>query len=460
MRIMNPYRVLLESIAVAILAIPFSWAGNVHEHLQYQSRFEDILKATDGYLGEYRASSLISQNNRMISNLHARFGQDLFTDDQWKKMIREESFDGLCRKIAQKPQMRKIGVTPQKAMKSFFALEPWHAHPKNSYLAAASTRNQLFFKMDQDHSILKNSIENSLKNGRIWQNSKTVFSVPQELADAKTLKAIGEIYRKKGYMTENMLSITRETLGNGSDKAFQNLKHQLETGVKEGWLHGADVSGSIYERTGQKSTNSRLKQLFETSSELNSSLRIHSFEETNRGQFYDDFWEAMETSAKNGKIPKNLRIGHIQGLSKNDIQRLAKFKNNVNIVFEANLESNLTLNRSYTDHLVRNIESIHKSGMKVALGSDGAGILGVRSNHSMSLSRLMDAGLSEDSINRLAQEAKEPLSGQKWDPDFQKKLSSNTDEMLNRLKKSAKSAKNPCADWFMRNISEIFIPIP
>jgi len=451
---------LFDAIAIAAIALPSAWAGNIHEHLQYQPRYEDILKASDGYLGEYRASSLISQNNRMISNLHARFGQDLFTDAQWKKMVQEESFEGLCNKIAKKPQMRKIGITPQKAMKSFFTLEPWHANPKNSYLASASTRNRLFFKVDQDHSILKKSIENSLKNGRIWQNSKTVFTVPQELADPKTLKDITNIYKKNGYMTENLLSFTRDAMNRYNNQEFQKLILQLENGVNAGWLHGADVTGSIYESAGQRSTNSRLKQLFDKSSELNSSLRIHSFEETNHGQFYDEFWDALEDSVKSGKVPKSVRIGHIHNLGILDIQRFGKFKDKVNFLFEANLESNLTLNKSKVEKLVRTIEYIHKSEMKVALGSDGAGILGVRSNHSMSLSRLMEAGLTEDSIERLVQESKTPLPGQSWDPAFAKKLSDNTDNLLNQLKRSTKRSRNSCENWVNNTIYELFIPIP
>jgi hypothetical protein len=464
MRIPFSSRILPDLIAmgisIATLLIEPALAGNMHEHLQYQPRFEDILKGTNGELGKYPASSLIRRDGNFISNFDARFGPKLFSDDEWKKMVKTETFEGLCQKIAEHPRMKKRGITAKKAMESFYSLEKWHPNPKNSYLAASSMRNNLFFKIDGNHSILKKSIENNLKNSRIWQNSKTVFTVPQELADPKTLNDIANIYKKNGYMTENLLSFTRDALSKYDDQAFQDLIIKLENGVNEGWLHGADVSGSIYESAKQKSTNSRLKQLFEKSAQLDSSLRIHSFEETNHGQFYDEFWDALESSAKSGKVPKSVRIGHIHNLGILDIQRFGKLKDKVNFLFEANLESNLTLNKSKVEKLVRTIEYIHKSGMNVALGSDGAGILGVRSNHSLSFARLMEAGMTEDSIERLVQESKTPLPNQKWDPDFYQKLSDNTDDLLKKLKRSSKRSRNSCENWVNNAIHEIFIPIP
>jgi hypothetical protein len=471
MGFLNGFCMMLIAI---FMAAPTAMAGNVHEHIQYLPTYEDIQHAVGGSLGKFRMSDLIQidPKKHYLQNLESQFGKNLFSEKQWQKMIENETLESFCEKIAATPRMRKIRLseifelTPKRIMRGLFMNEDWHVNPKGAYQSAGSIRNRLFFHLDQNHSILTKSIEKNLKNSRIWQNSKSVLSVPKKLANPNVLNSITQIFQKHGYQSQYYLSIPRGILEDQAEKEFKKTLQLIQNGAQEGWLHGVDVSGSIRERwaRNQKSESirfkDRLKQIFEHSHHQEIALRIHAFEESNRGPFYDDFWEVLKNSAEQKKLPHTLRIGHIQGLLKEDIHRIGQYRNAMDIIFEANPESNLALNRSYTETLVNNIQMIHQSGMKVALGSDGAGILGTRSNYSMSLSRLMDAGMSEASMNKLIQEGKNPLPGLKWDPAFQRKLNSETDELVASLKKTTRPSKIGCMNWYNRNLKELFIPLP
>ena len=75
--------------------------------------------------------------------------------------------------------------------------------------------------------------------------------------------------------------------------------------------------------------------------------------------------------------------------------------------------------------MVKRIEHLHDLGVRVAVGSDGYGILGERSRFDFSLARFKEQGMSEASLQKLMEEAYTPFHGsrlgqstrQAWDAE-------------------------------------------
>jgi hypothetical protein len=158
----------------------------------------------------------------------------------------------------------------------------------------------------------------------------------------------------------------------------------------------------------------RLVQLFEASTREGIGVRLHAFENGSTGGFYDALWGALEECRIRKCEPSRLRVGHIYDLDDDSLKKLLKHVKKSDIIFEVNPESNYALLEPNTRMLVERIESMHRKGLRVAIGADGIGILGERARFDASLSRFKGQGMSKKSLKKLIDEAYTPLPGSRF----------------------------------------------
>ena len=162
-----------------------------------------------------------------------------------------------------------------------------------------------------------------------------------------------------------------------------------------------------------------MKMLVSTlgSDNKNTVLRLHAFEATNTGGFYDGIYRMMnDVTAKNSKLKGNppvISIGHINELTEEDIKKIAKLKaqaqlNGVpfNIVFDLNYQSNIQLQNSNGTKLANTIKLLRKYQLPVAFGSDGTGILGQTSSDTHQAKLIAQHGVSSWTVQQMTEESR------------------------------------------------------
>ncbi len=412
------------ALGFALYTQSFAYAGNEHEHLQYLPSYADIQQASHGQLGRIPAQYIFGQNPMVLQEI---FGEKTLTQILSGKtypnlkaglqdLIQQSSFEELCQKIALARASSSQRMTAGQLMRFFFDDTGDFGFSKlDRYQISGVARTELFNK---DPNLLVRAVENHLKVAPRSSTLKTIFSVPGQLAEENTLKKIQSLYASRGAQAQFFISIPRKSFT--EKKPLSNVKRtRLEEGLKNRWIQGVDFSGSLLEGVYEKgfdpelasSYKKNIKEIFNLVRSSGSSARIHAFEEVNRGTFYSSLWEAIESCRAEGCLPAQMRIGHIQALKDADIERLSTIKNS-KIIFEANIESNLRIQKdAELEKLARTIEKIHAKNMRVVIGADGLGILGDSANFENTLIKLKSANLSEKSLERLMRDAHLSISG-------------------------------------------------
>jgi hypothetical protein len=182
-----------------------------------------------------------------------------------------------------------------------------------------------------------------------------------------------------------LFSITKGVLGGPEDKwkvHFSEAKEFVTMFQNAGFKTGIDVVGSIQESNrGTKETEDkillRMNAILNFLQELNTQkntieFRFHGFESNNRGPFYDALKRLLSGSHP---FTGTIRIGHIAALDIADIAFFHGLLWRDRIVFDANLFSNLSVTPTTLEQLLRTIWELEMRGLRVELGTDGAGIL-------------------------------------------------------------------------------------
>jgi hypothetical protein len=391
-----------------LIALTFqsALAGNEHEHLQYLPTLDDIEVAMNGKLGQIPAQDLFSNP----SILEKKFVH-LVPAKKLEILVKNSDLSTLCANLSKEIP----GSTPRSILIDLFEMGEHSLHNMESYLSSTNIRDILFRK---DPEILIKAVQNHVKNAAFYEGNKTLFTIPNYLAKKKYLYQIKEIYDLKSWEVDFFYSIPRTSLFK-DEKFDKELREGLEL-IESKAIKGLDVSSSIREGTHgnglSESHKSKLekniKKIFKVHRQNNAAIRIHAFEAANSGQFYDILWKSLEECKSNGCLPNTIHIGHINALddaSLDRFQKLRKWKPNLEIVFEANIESNIKTHQADIQDLAKKIEKIHRKGFKVALGSDGRGILGPASKSIETLGALRDAGLKRSSMRMLIDESLIPL---------------------------------------------------
>jgi|GEM_PF-3198993 len=408
--------ILTAVLFTFLLELP-ALAGNEHEHLQYLPRYSDIAGATRSLsLRNLPAAEVLPDNYKEV--ILPRFQAGVIEKKEFLKARNTLSFGEFADLIA-----RKIpGANAEMVMQGFFELMPSHPDALNSYRNAGTIRNHLF-KFHPE--LVSRSVIHYLHASHAFLNMKSVYTVPVGLMDPAILSPIAKEFAKKRIQVQFYASITRTTLA--SDEAFASRLHAVEAAVQEGWLHGVDLVGSLSDAGGQPGTFEGLKTnldlLFKSSRDHGYGVRIHAFESTSSGVFYEALHKSLWGCVKNGVFPPVLRIGHIRHLTGDFLRQLEAmqyYASNTGIsfepVFEMNLESNLQLVAGNVFDTVQVVQRLHELGMKVVIGSDGAGILGQKSRFDVAILQLQDAGLGAFSTERLIDDAYTPLAAPVLEP--------------------------------------------
>jgi hypothetical protein len=399
-------------------------AGNEHEHLQYLPSYLDIEKAAAGKLGHVPSKQLFGSLSMSVCQLmgpdwlkeafpgipHVKGNADYVKVMQ--ELIDTTNLSELSEKLAK--HYPHGALNTRDVQKMFFEITKFTDH-REAYLFAGAIRGNLF---QADADLLVRSLENNIDRLPKSESNKILASIPHQFESEVYLQKLQSLFKRKGVQAQLYSSIPRSHLL----KADAELQKRLETIrdlSKKGLVQGIDISGSIAEgkqlaaidASKVKTYDQTLESVLRFSSENHLPIRIHAFEGASQGPFYNSFWQAMEECKAKDCLPKTIRIGHIQALDESEIRRLKAYTPNVQIIFEANIESNLVLQSdSKLSKLVQTIEKIHQYKMPVALGADGLGILGDPSSFEASILRLKKAGLSTESVNLLVKEAFNPVA--------------------------------------------------
>jgi len=417
---MRTWKVL--TLGLALLIQSLAYAGNEHEHLQYLPSYEEIFKASGGKLGSYPAKNVISNPVMMVQALGEESFSRLLPPKVALRVQGKMNIQGITQALGSWPDQYTFAqacekmslvssgrLKPEQIMKSFFSSDSLEG-----YITSGQVRNTLFEKRP---ALLVQAIEEHLKTSPLSVFNKNAFSVPKFLVNRSVLGRLKNIYESRGAQVKFYYSLPRNILAKPSFD-FQGTLAGMSEGIQEGWLHGIDISGSIREGVAPDPAGKsaifgeRFEQLFKFSHDKKIAVRIHAYEGTRTGAFYDGFWKSFNECAVKNCAPHQLRIGHIQALGEEDIDRLSQLTKSRSIVFEANIESNVKLQSgTETQKLAKTIEKIHAENMRVVIGADGLGILGESANFENTLLRLKTAGLSEKSLERLLRDAHLPISG-------------------------------------------------
>jgi hypothetical protein len=405
-------------VALLILLAPVARAGNEHEHLQYLPRYSDIVGATpDESLDHFASSTVLPDNFKEV--IVPRFGPSYLTRAEFLSKRKELTF----RDFAEWLSTRIPHSDPDSIMQGFFELMPAHLDRVNSYRNAGTIRNY-FFKHHPE--LITRAVTHFLHSTHDFLNMKTVFAVPFEMAKPSILVPIAREFAKKNLQAQFYESFTRATLA-GAPSEFAKRLADSEAAVNAGWLHGIDLVGSLSDATAQGGEKEVLKSnllaLFASSQKHGYGIRIHAFESTSTGVFYDALREALWGCVLKRVFPRVLRIGHIRHLDTGFLGQMENLKffarttdEPFEAIFELNLESNLQLVGGSVPETVARVQDLHKRGFKVVMGSDGAGILGTPSRFDVTILKLQEADLGAYSVEKLIDDAYAPLASPQLQP--------------------------------------------
>lgn len=403
-----------------------AFAGNEHEHLQYLATYEEVREASRGRLKSFPAKWVIENPFSLIqgygeetiaqllpSNVPYRIDGKVNGEPVRKalqEIIDRSTLEQLSEKIA---QVRGNSENSEQIMRRFFSSES--SRGIDGYLFSSDSRSNLFKNRP---ALLIDSIRIHLERQPRSSTLKSLFSVPDSLTNRSTLSRIQSLFASRGMQAQFFYSIPRYTLLK-STFDFADRYEVMNQGIREGWLHGIDITGSIREGAESAKINPKALEfyrknlgfIFDFSHRTNTAVRIHAFEGANQGPFYDAFWETLAEKQATGTLPRQIRVGHIHSLTNEDIGRFGRLPRSTAVVFEVNLGSNQATQSSFEiPQMVKKIETLHNRGFRVVLGADGFGILGAKaSDFESSLRRLQRAGLSEKALERLIRDAFLPV---------------------------------------------------
>ncbi|MBL7555187.1 MAG: hypothetical protein JNM24_05135 [Bdellovibrionaceae bacterium] len=276
------------------------------------------------------------------------------------------------------------------------------------------------------HFLLRTPVEHRTVVS-ITANAFHEFFKPE---NAKVMAEIRSEFDRAGSQLEWIGGVTRAQVQKFDPKledvhsAFKDNMTKFSELLGQGQISGMDITGSIVEGSkkymdledrAESNLFERLQIIMDMLSKPTApgQLKIHMYESTGDGEFYDIFFNALKDQiAKKGPaaIPPIIRIGHVNALRAQDIKRfeeLPEIKDR--FVFEANLDSNMNLKHASAEKIAGIINRLIAVGFNVRLGTDGLGIFGKVAYFDSVIARLQAGGLSEKAIQHLKQFSDQPV---------------------------------------------------
>lgn len=370
-----------------------------------------------------------------IPDIKMRFGIPEGTDEELSTRVRAISFREFASyvRLALKAKGLK-NVTNNEVMRSFFEYTRLNDHARGdwSYMSIGWDFRlyTLIFLMETNEGA-KFLFQNFLKRTPLEQ--RTVVSITANAfheffkpENALKMAEIRNEFAKAGSQLEWIGGITRAQLQkidpdpNNPHGQFNSSIEKIRMLLYEGQISGIDVTGSIVEGSVkyidledkvEASLFERFKIIFDALSDIRAlgQLKLHMYESTPEGEFYDIFFAAIKDQlVKKGitGIPPVIRTGHVNALRSKDIARFKEFPElKDRFFFEANLDSNMSLKKATQAKIAGIINELVAEGFNVRLGTDGIGIFGEVAYFESTLQRLIQGGLSKEAEKRLRSNA-------------------------------------------------------
>lgn len=344
-----------------------------------------------------------------------------------------------------------LGATNNKVMQSFFEYTSLNDANRGDWSYMSMGWDFRLYAQDylMDH---KEGIIELFKSflKRTPVDQRTVVSITanayHEFSQAENQDIMARIrneFAKAGSQLEWIGGVTRaqvqkmDPLIEDQHSLFRTNMEKFKQLLLSGHISGMDITGSIVEGSKkymdlEEKTETVLFERFQiiydtlSNPEAPGQLKIHMYESTPEGEFYDIFFDSLKDQlAKKGSggIPPIIRVGHINALRTQDIQRfkeLAAIKDR--FVFEANIDSNVNLKKTTAAKLAITINEIIANGFKVRLGTDGLGIFGKIALFDSVIERLKVGGLSSEALTHLKSQSDVPIYKNKNYNRFGQKL--------------------------------------
>lgn len=441
----------LKVLVLLVLSSVSSLGKVHHEHISTVPAYEDYVGAFQQQgndLGRMQISKISADpvnsigeifGQDILVDLKMRFGIPAGTDEQLSEKVKAITFRELSSyvRLALTAKGQK-DVTNNEVMKSFFDYTRLNAHIRSdwSYMSMGwdfrlYTQDFLMETKDGATLLFKNFLKRTPLEHRsvvsITANAFHEFFKPE---NAQKMADIRSEFAKAGSQLEWIGGITRaqvqklDPAATDPHGAFKATMEKIKTLIAEGQISGIDITGSIVEDSKkykdledkiEANLFERFQIIFDSLSEKKSlgQLKIHMYESTPEGEFYDIFFAALKDQLKKkgvDGVPPVIRTGHVNALRTQDIARFKEFPElKDRFAFEANLDSNMNLKQATPEKIAKIINELIAEGFKVRLGTDGIGIFGRISYFESTLQRLIVGGLSKDAVTHLRTYSDQPI---------------------------------------------------
>lgn len=348
-------------------------SNNYHDHIYSIPLAKDFSVQIDAIMA-------LKPKSQMLSNFFEN-EQDLshYLQDQFS--LNAESVTVILKekgmKLTLKELFEKLGGDPKVHLEKLVTANSKSPDHFTAYKNAEKFRLRFLLSLDQNavHKIFESYFANEPLPNRSTMDVSVSLPL-EETPQRPKLVSLLELAQRNGSQLSYFASIPRQNL----EKESFVIPLPIEEMRQQGLIKGIDISGSITEVLGYSAADTKsdalkrnLTMIVNYASENRLSLKVHAFEGTNSGPFYD----ALKDVLKSYKGPGlELRIGHIAKLSKEWCDFLKTLGASIAIKMEASIASNIYLNSSVSlGDLKKNIEMIKEYSYPVFFGSDGRGIL-------------------------------------------------------------------------------------
>lgn len=408
---------LLTTIFLVFLADTIR-ANNHHEHLENAPRAEDFLPSAERYWDSVGINNIYSPSQRPYSDADrmrsetnrnlvfhlVRIFEKEFQGLPDAERRLEDKINSILSRMKDNSTLHDLATQispadPKQGLKLLLefptAADGSPIGDRKLYIAIERTRREIF-------KVVKPDVMADIFGRFFASESKTNGGVLHVTASDNYFRGqmgsglkrvIGEA-RKNGIEMKIFASIGRQTIFDSKDSLWESRLRDMEVllSKNDSGIRGIDLTGSMLENTGGHvppgvtvgQTEARLRQLFDLAVKKNVELRLHAFEASNQGLFYEALNNVLATYDR----PIRLRIGHIAAMHPSDVARLGAFRRRLqqkfptaDVIADVNWKSNRILQGTPRERLRRNIIALQNEGIPTVSGADGRGIIGPESTY-------------------------------------------------------------------------------
>ena len=360
-----------------LLCFSPAFANNHHDHLQDLARPEDFEQVLD---------AVLNQENILFSTVGDR--TQYLKSYLYDTLKIDPSTPGLAAFISNfgprstlNDLFKVSGQDPKVIFRRMLSMEGTeYANPAESYQMISGLRKMILNKISPDN--FEKIFASFLAQEKRENAGVLDLSLASDfMGQHEKIKRLQALAAQKNIELRFFASIPRKMILN-EDNTINRIMAEIREVYASGLIRGIDIPGSLFETSqkaqatlGPQAVADRLARVFDLASELGIPLRLHAFETTSEGVFYD----ALRILLKKYRRPLALRIGHINALTTDWMELLRQFAETPGhgVTLEANLESNHRLHRTPYEKLVAKMQMARKFGLTLVNGGDGRGIYGV-----------------------------------------------------------------------------------